>query len=212
VTDAGATNTGSGLISTGSVVDPSQMNGQSYTLTFSVDAAGVTTYLVNQTPPPATPPTPQPYTSGQAITVGGAQFNITGAPANGDTFTVKPSTDQSVFTTLTNLINALSAPGTGSTNQTRLANSLKSAGDNIDSALGNVSAIRTSIGARLTELDDLTSLGSDLKIQYTQTYSNLVNINPIEAYSSLTQQQYTMQAAQQSFVTISGLSLFNYLQ
>jgi flagellar hook-associated protein 3 FlgL len=211
-TAAGATNTGSGLISSGSVVDPSQMNGQSYTLTFAVDATtGATTYLVNETPPPATPATPQPYVSGQTITLGGEQINITGAPANGDTFTSKPSTDQSIFTTINNLIGALTASGVGSTNQTRLANSLASASSNIDSALNNVSAVRTSVGARLSELDDLNSIGSDLKIQYTQTLSNLVDIDPIAAYSSLTQQQYTLQAAQQSFIKISGLSLFNYL-
>lgn len=212
VTAAGTTNIGTGIVNTGSVINPALLNGQTYTLTFSVDAAGATTYLVNETPPPATPATPQPYTDGQAITVGGAQFNIKGAPANGDTFTVKPSTDQSVFATISNLLDALSVSGVGAANQTRLTNSLNTANDNLDAAMNNVSAVRTSLGSRLAEIDDLDSAGSDLKVQYTKTLSDLQDIDPVEAYSQFTQQSYTLEAARQSFIKIAGLSLFNMLQ
>jgi len=48
-TAAGNANTGSGLISTGSVTDVSQLTGAKYDITFSIDAAGATTYLVTQT-------------------------------------------------------------------------------------------------------------------------------------------------------------------
>jgi len=210
VTAAGTGNTGTGIISQGSVSDMSQLNGQTYTLTFSVDpSTGDTTYLVN--PPPTTPATPQPFTSGDTITVGGAQFNITGAPADGDTFTVGPSTNQSVFTTLTNLINTLSTSGEGAVNQTVMTNGLNAASANITNALNNIAAVQASVGSRMNELDDLDSQGSDLNIQYTQTLSDLQDIDPVQAYSSLVQQQYTLQAAQQSFVSISNLSLFNYL-
>jgi flagellar hook-associated protein 3 FlgL len=214
VTASGATNTGSGIISTGSVSDLSQLNGQSYTLTFAVDATtGATTYTyLDSSVVPPTPSAPQTYSAGQSITLGGTQFAISGAPADGDTFTVKPSTDQSIFTTITDLINALSTTAVGSTNQTRLGNSLNTANNNIDNALNNISSVRASVGARLSEIDDLDNAGSDLKVQYTDRLGDLVNIDPVEAYSSLVQQQYTLQAAQQSFMTISGLSLFNYLK
>lgn len=210
VTAPGAANTGTGIVTIGTVADPSLLDGTTYTLTFAVDATtGARTYLVAPSTPPATP---QPFVDGQSITVGGAQFSISGAPADGDTFTVGPSTKQSVFTTISNLIDTLSVPGAGSANQARLANGLSAASVNIDSALVNISAVRASVGARLNEIDDLDSAGSDLKIQYTQTLSDLQDIDPIAAYSSLTQQQYTLQAAQQSFITISSLNLFSYLK
>jgi flagellar hook-associated protein 3 FlgL len=212
VTTAGAANTGSGVINAGSVTDPSQMNGQSYTLTFSVDAAGATTYLVTETPPPATPATPQPYVDGQNITVGGTQFAITGKPANGDTFAVNPSSDQSIFTTISNLIDALSSTASGSTNQTRLANALNTANNNIDNALTTTSTVRASIGSRLSEIDDLDSAGSDLGLQYTQTYKDLIEIDPAAAYSSFLQQSYTLDAARQTFMKVAGMSLFQFLQ
>lgn len=214
VTAAGTANTGSGIISTGSVTDLSQLNGQTYTLTFSVNATtGATTYTyIDSSVAPPTPSAPQAYTSGQSITLGGTQFAITGKPADGDSFTVKPSTDQSIFTTLNDLINALSTTAVGSTNQTRLGNNLNTANNNIDNALGNIASVRASVGARLHEIDDLDSAGSDIGTQYTDKLGKLVNVDPIAAYSSLTQQQYTLQAAQQSFISISGLSLFNYLK
>lgn len=214
-TAANAANTGSGVISPGAVSDTSQLNGHSYTLTFSVDAVtGATTYLVNESPAAVPPVSPaaQTYTSGQAITVNGQQFDISGVPADGDSFTIEPSKSQSVFTTLQDLINTLSVPGAGNPGQSRQANGLSAASSNIDNALASVSAVRTTIGSKLNEIDSLESTGSDLKIQYTKTLSDLQDIDPIEAYSLFTQQQLTLTAAQKSFITISGLSLFNMLK
>lgn len=215
VTSANTGNSGTGVISPGAVSDTSQLNGHNYTLTFSVDATtGTTTYVVNETPAPipAVVPAAQTYTSGQAITVNGQQFDISGVPADGDTFNVAPSKTQSIFTTLQDLINTLSVPGSGDPGQSRLANGLSAASTNIDNALASVSGVRTTIGSKLNEVDSLESTGSDLKIQYTKTLSDLQDIDPIEAYSLFTQQQLTLTAAQKSFITISGLSLFNMLK
>ncbi len=211
VTAAGAANTGTGLISTGSVIDQTQLTGHDYAVTFSIDAAGVTTYLVTETPSPAIPATPQPYVSGQAISFGGMQFDIKGAPANGDTFSVQPSQKQSVFTVITDLLATISTTSVGAQGQTRLANGLAAANNSIANALDNVSTVRTTIGTRLKEIDNLDSAGSDLKVKYTQTLKDLQEIDPVEAYSSFTQQQYTLEAARQSFIKISGLSLFSML-
>lgn len=211
VTAAGAANTGTGLVSTGSVTDQTQLTGHDYAVTFSIDAAGVTTYLVTETPPPATPATPQPYVSGQAISFGGMQFDIKGAPANGDTFSVTPSQKQNVFTVITDLLATISTSAVGSQGQTKLANGLAAANNSISNALTNISTVRASIGSRLKELDNLDSAGSDLKVKYTATLKQLQEIDPVEAYSSFTQQQYTLEAARQSFIKISGLSLFNML-
>lgn len=214
-TSASASNTGSGVISPGAVSDTSQLNGHNYTLTFSVDATtGVTTYLVNESPAAVPPvsPAPQTYTPGQSIIVNGQQFDISGAPADGDSFSLAPSKSQSIFTTLQDLINTLSVPGAGNPGQSRQANGLSAASMNIDNALASISAVRTTIGSKLNEIDSLQTTGSDLKIQYTKTLSDLQDIDPIEAYSLFTQQQLTLTAAQKSFITISGLSLFNMLK
>ena len=198
-------------ISTGSVANLAQLTGAKYDITFSIDAAGATTYLVTQTPPPAIPATPQPYVSGQAITFDGMTFDIKGVPANGDTFSIEPSKNQSVFTTITDLLNVLSTSTSGDGGKTRLSNGLNTANTNIDNALDNISKVRTTIGTRLQEIDNLDNVGSSLSLQYTATLKQLQEIDPVEAYSRFTQQQFTLDAAQKTFIKIAGLSLFNML-
>jgi flagellar hook-associated protein 3 FlgL len=60
-------------------------------------------------------------------------------------------------------------------------------------------------------VESLQNVGSDLDLQYSQTLSRLQDVDFTEAISRLTQQQTFLQAAQQSFLRISNLSLFNFL-
>jgi len=212
VNSAAAANTGSGLVSMGAVTDSAQLTGRNYEIKFAIDATtGATTYDVNQITPALSLSIGTPYVSGQSISFDGMRIEVTGTPANGDVFKVDPSTDQSIFKTLDNLLNTLSTPVSGSGGQTKLTNGLNAANINLDNALDNVTAVRTTIGSRLKEIDNLDSTGADLKVQYAQTLSTLQDIDQVEAYSRFTQQQITLEAARQSFIKISGLSLFNML-
>ena len=213
-TQAAGANTGAAVISSGSVTDRSQLNGHDYALSFTVTGTpAVTTYTVNDTS--TTPATAvlsnQPYEPGKTISFGGMSFDIKGAPANGDSFTVKPSEKQSVFTTVTDLIAALRAPADGSSGKAALTNSLNTAMDNLKAAHDNVLTVQASMGAHLKELDYLDSAGDDLNIHYASTLSDLQDLDVVKAISDFQQQQTTLQAAQMSFKTMSGLSLFNYL-
>ena len=77
-----STNGGNGKISAGSVDANFTSLTAPVTLTFNAGK------LTSSTGVPAT----QTYVSGQNITFGGITFNITGAPINGDTFTIAPNT------------------------------------------------------------------------------------------------------------------------
>ena len=63
----------------------------------------------------------------------------------------------------------------------------------------------------MRELDSLSSAASDLGIQYAATLSSLQDLDYTKALSDFARQQVSLEAAQKSFVQISGLSLFNYL-
>jgi flagellar hook-associated protein 3 FlgL len=213
---------GSGIISGGSVKDATQLTGNRYQIDFQVVPASpgvpkVTTYTVtdltlNQ-PVPATPvpAVPQPYVSGQNITFDGLQFDIKGDPADLDSFSVEPSTKQSVFTTVTDIISALRAPGDGPAGQASLTNKFNQAHLNIDNAYDNMLSIESAVGSRLKELDYLDSSGDDLNLQYATTLSGLQDVDVVKAISLFTQQQTNLDAAQKSFKTMAGLSLFNYI-
>jgi len=210
VTAAVAGNTGAGIVSTGSVVNTALLTGDNYSVTFNV-AGGVTTYDVTDTTTSTTVSSGNAYTSGQSISFDGLQFDVSGVPANGDQFTVAPSGSQSIFTTLKNLIGVLNSPGTGSTANANLTNGLNTANNNVDNALDNILQTRASIGARLKELDSLDNAGADRDQQYSQTLSTLQDLDYTKAISQLTQQQTILTASQQTFVKITGLSLFNYI-
>jgi len=63
----------------------------------------------------------------------------------------------------------------------------------------------------MKEVDYLESAGADLGVQYASTLSKLQDLDVVKAISDFSTQQSTLQAAQVSFKTMSGLSLFNYI-
>ncbi len=113
---------------------------------------------------------------------------------------------EDVFVTLSNLITLLQTPGTAG-----LTAGLATANASMDQALDNVLTVRVSAGSRLQELDALDYAGEDRHIQYSQVLSDLQDLDYNEALTRLSQQQFTLEAAQRSFVTVSGLSLFKFL-
>ena len=193
VTGAAATNTGNGVIDNGSVVGA--FDGNSHTIQF-----GTGTISIDSAPP-------IPYTGG-SITVGGAQVGISGTPGIGDTFTIDPSTEESMFTTLQKFITALE---TGSPNSAQFQNDMYRIGASLDQGLQHAVDSRAIIGARMVELEDLTNLGQDLDVQYKTQISELVDLDYASAISELAKKELQLNAAQQSFVKVTGLSLFNYI-
>ncbi|OGT04036.1 MAG: flagellar hook-associated protein 3 [Gallionellales bacterium RBG_16_57_15] len=263
---AAGANTGNGVISTPTVVAPASVTGNDYSIAFSV-VLGVTTYDVTNTTTglPVSGMTAQPYVSGQAIIFDGLQFNIKdtplppangdtftvsspgyivtnsttlatvlpvppvtgrvpyisgqtisfdgmqvdiqGTPASGDSFSISPSVNESIFKTVADLIAALNAPAAGAS----LTNSLNRGLNHLDNALNNVLTTRSSLGLRLNEVDALQVTGEDLGLQLKQTLSGLQDVDYNQSISDLTLQQTTLQAAQKSFVKVSDLSLFDYI-
>ncbi|PXW85424.1 flagellar hook-associated protein 3 FlgL [Nitrosomonas sp. Nm84] len=209
-TAADSVNTGTGVIDVGSVTTPASLTGNNYEISFAV-AADVTTYDIVNTTTGLPVSSGNLYVQNNTISFDGMQLNIKGAPANGDKFTVSPSSNQSVFETVSNLITALETPSSGQPGGTRLANTLSTTLQNIDNSLEHVLEKRSSIGARLQEIDTLESVGSDQNIQFAQSLSQLQDVDFAKAISDLQRQQLYLQAAQQSYIKISGLSLFNFI-
>lgn len=215
---------GAGIISGGTVSDATKLTGDNYAISFKVvpadpttNTAASTTYTVMDTtlnqPVPATPvpAVDIPYTSGSTIEFDGQQFTITGVPADGDQFTTAPSTKESVFTTIKDLIALLRSPGTGAAGQASLTNGLSRASQLLATASNNVLSVTADVGSRLKELDYLDTSGDDLNIQYATTLSGLQDLDTVAAISLFTQQQTTLTAAQKAFTATSNLSLFNYI-
>lgn len=207
---AAGVNTGTGVISGGQVINAAALTGHNYQLQFNV-AGGVTTYDILDTTTASVVSAGNAYTAGAPIAVAGLQVQITGAPANGDAFTLAPSGNQSLFTTVAKLIATLKIPGGNPAGRAQITNGLNQALQNVDQALDHVLVVRAGIGARLGELDALTSANDDRSLQYQQTLSNLRDLDYNKALSDFARQQLALDAAQKSFLKVSALSLFNHI-
>lgn len=201
---------GTGVISVGTA-ETALLN-HNYSISFSV-AAGATTYTVTDDSlgGAVVNPANRPFVSGEKIEFDGVAFDIKGAPANGDIFTVERTAKRSVFESMNEVITALRAGKTGDGASAALANALNKANENIANSIDNVLSVRSSVGSRLSEIDYLDSAGAELDVQYAGTLSELQDLDMAKAITEFTQQQFALEAAQKSFKTLSGLSLFNYI-
>jgi flagellar hook-associated protein 3 FlgL len=204
-------NTGTGIIDPGSA--SSAYVADTYTITFTqVLPTDPITYSVSGATSGVVVPPGTPYTEGGAITFNGVTTNVTGTPANGDSFSLTPSTNQDIFTTLQNLAATLEAGASDPASTTRLNNGMNRALTDIDQAMGHILEVRGQVGARLNTIDDQKSANDAFTTQLQQTLSNVQDLDYAEAVSRLNRQLLGLQAAQQAFVKVQGLSLFNYLR
>jgi flagellar hook-associated protein 3 FlgL len=218
---AGAsTNTGTGTIGPVSVTDPTNAgNASAYTIAFATTGTGTsatTTYTVtdNATNTVVVPATA--YTAGSAISFAGESVAISGAPANGDTFTVAPAStgnpaDTDIFATLDNLISALQQPASSATGSATLTNALTTASTKIDNTYNNMLSIQASVGGREQEV---TTTQTNMETTSTQTSTDLDDLTSVNMPSAISQYELTqtsLQAAQEAFSQVSQLSLFNYI-
>ena len=81
----------------------------------------------------------------------------------------------------------------------------------LDSALDTVLNTRASIGARLNTVENQKSANDSFSALLQENRAELKDLDYAEAVSRFEQQLLALQASQQTFVKIEGLSLFNYL-
>jgi flagellar hook-associated protein 3 FlgL len=202
-----------GTVGAGVVTDATLLKHHNYSIDFKT-IAGVKSYEVydlSADPGKAKSPlVSAAYTDGQDIAFAGLKFTTTGSPDIGNKFNINPNA-QSIFKTIGDLITSLNTPATTASAKASLSASLSSANNNVTAALDTVLNVRAAGGARLQELDTLDTEGDNRSLQYASTLSGLQDLDYAKAISELTQNQLTLQAAQQSFVKIANLSLFNYI-
>jgi flagellar hook-associated protein 3 FlgL len=208
-TSAASTNTGSGVIDPGTVLNPAQLTGSSYTIAFSV-AGGVTAYQVVRASDSAVVASGN-YTAPASIDFDGQHVAISGTPANGDSFQVAPANYQSIFDTVAGAIQLLSKGVATDADMAQLQTRLSGLGASLDQALDHLSLKRAEYGSALSELDADAQLNDDREVQYKTRLSSLEDLDIAQAATDLSQRQTTFQAALQSYSAISKLSLFNYL-
>ncbi len=211
---AAAGNRGGGVIRVGSVVDAvayATPQLESYTIKFTApdkyDVIGsVSGAIVSGAN----------FAPGQALKFRGMEITLDGQPhgdpATGDTFSVAPAPYQDMFTTLERLAGALESPLSAPADSARLQAGLGQGIAGIDLALEKISEMRGKIGARMNALDQQADVNGEFDLRMQQIAKDIDGFDYAEAASDLSSQLLALSAAQQSFVKIQNLSLFNYMR
>lgn len=189
------------------------LTGNNYEVSF--DATGLNFSVRNTTTGNTVVPSTA-YTNPITVTVDGMDITVangtgpSAAPGPNDKYTIQPG-NQNIFETLTDVINALRTSATTSQGKVDLNWRLNQANSNVDKSLSNVLTARTNFGTSLKELDELNSAGDSLGLIYKQELSDIQDLDYAKAITELNQNQVVLQAAQQSFVKATSLSLFSYM-
>lgn len=209
---ADTSNLGTGVISAAVLEDPVSYVGDAYTIDFSLNGSGSLQYQITgaNTGPVYTAPLPV-FDEDSKVTFNGVSYSISGFPAAGDSFTVEPSFRQSVFTTVNQIVSALSMPNDTSTLQASFQNALNVGMQNLDQAMTHIDEVRASVGSRLNVIESEKSINDSLKVEAESALSVVKDLDYAEAITELNKRTLALQAAQQSFVKVQGLSLFEFI-
>jgi len=199
---ADASNTGSLVVGGNSVIDNGTYVPGDYTVTFAADGSWQATDSASNVVGSGS------YDGDSSITFGGMQIQLTGQPAAGDTLQVQSGSTQSMFASISNLIDAFQSmpPGTAS------SNAVNRQIEGIDQSLQRTLDVQARVGARLNTLDQQKTTEGDLSLQNTSAISNLQDVDMASAIGQLNLQQVALQAAQQTYIKVQGMSLFDFLK
>ncbi|KTC74688.1 flagellar hook-associated protein FlgL [Legionella birminghamensis] len=217
ISQTGSANTGSGVATSGSIVNSSSYVPDDYTLQFSLNSANQLVYMVsgasmgNVIPATGNPDDAPLYTEGEAISFNGLQFTISGMPNPGDDFSITPAKNESVFSTVQRMIDNLKHANVTPADKAAIQTENNQILDQLDSSLDNLLSFQAQTGTRLNQLGIVEKLNDDLLLISHTTLDGLENADLNEAAVNLNLQLIFLQAAQQSFARIQGLTVFNYL-
>jgi len=202
-------NSSNAWIDAGRVTAPDQITGASYTISFST-SGGATTYSITRSDGVDTGIAGRPFVSGEAIEVDGMAVAISGAPADGDTFELAPSTDDlSVFDALDRIVSELKTPlRTGAQVTQTVQNGLR----DLDASSDHLQSARAMTGEVLNRIDAVEGRLDDLKLFGESTRSDAEDLDMVQAISDFQNQQTGYQAALQTYSTVQRLSLFDYIK
>lgn len=207
VTTATAGNAGNGVIAGGTLADPAQWVTGDYTLRFT-SATGDYEIVDSAAAVVAT----GTYTADSTISFNGANLNMTGMPAQNDTFSIARSSSEDMFTTLSNLATALESSTTTQADRAKFNSDMATVLQQLDQAGDHLSSVRAEVGTRLSSIDGAQDALADRKVELETTTSQLRDLDYAEAVSRMNQQLVGLQAAQASYSKIAQLSLFDYLR
>lgn len=156
-----------------------------------------------------------------AIAYSGDQLPRLLAVGEGTQVTVRDSGDQvflrvdggnrDMFTMVQDVITTLRTPQPDDAARAAFHTAMDTGLTDMDSAISHASGLRATIGSRMNTIDSQKSINDDFKLHLQTVMSETRDLDYAEAISRFNLQLTSLQAAQQAYVKVQNLSLFNYL-
>ncbi len=209
-TSAAAGNAGSASIDAGGGANATALDGKTYQVVFHV-SGGTTTYDVMDASGTAVS-TGNAYTGSADVSVAGMVAGIRGAPADGDRFTLAPSSPGSAFDALDQAIKLLSTPVAGAAGRAALTRGLAAATSQTTAAFNHAVDAQSRAGALLAELDTIGQTTTALGQQYASQLSQVRDVDYAAASSEFAQRQVALQASEQAYGKLfTSKTLFDFI-
>ncbi len=203
--NAATTNTGGAQLAAAKVIDVSAWDNASYTVQFN---AG--NYEVRDSGNAVVQS--GSYAPGSAIRFRGIELSFSGTPAAGDTYTVAPSQAQDVLALVDKLARLVATPQSDAGQRGQWQTALQQGLTELDAAQAHFSDLRATVGVRLAAAEDASGQLGAQKLHAQESLSDVRDLDYAEAATRLQMQLTALQAAQQTYTRVQGLSLFDYLR
>ncbi|MBA6233388.1 MULTISPECIES: flagellar hook-associated protein FlgL [unclassified Colwellia] len=154
---------------------------------------------------------PVPFIAGQTIAFNGMEVELDGNPLPGDQFSLTPQEKVSVFDTLKSAIDWIDNSIEGTDDPKQLQVDYKYLLTQLDGAFGHITSKRAEVGITLNKIDVQRNVALDLSVMLQSSRGKIEDLDFASAVSLFEQQKMSLQATQQTFKQIEGLSLFNYI-
>lgn len=151
-----------------------------------------------------------PYTPGQTVAFNGVEVQFNGNPLPGDVIDITPEQNISVFDTVKAAIDWMQV-GTSPADPVQHDVDYKEILTQLDSALNHITSRRTEAGIRLQLSENQKNNHLDAELNLSSGRSNIEDLDFAKAIADFDQSKVALQAAQQTFVQIKNLNLFNYI-
>ena len=151
------------------------------------------------------------YNNGGTLNFGGLSVQFSGAPATGDQFNVNTSQNTSVFQILSNLASALTAPRQGTGAAALAQQQVENVIGELSNASTNLLSAQATLGANLSEMQGIVSQNNNAQTDAKAQLSNIQSINLPQVMTNYNESVLSLQAAQEAFSKIQGLTLFSLI-
>ncbi len=149
-----------------------------------------------------------PYDLATPIVINGVEVTLSDIPNPTDSFVIQSTNKENMLNTVQRISASMASFSDPIERSAFIGNAL----DNLSNIQESLLSGRGRIGARLNTLESARSSQQSLDLISTGVLDELQGLDDAEAISRLSFQSFILEAAQQSFVKVANLSLFNFLR